>query len=145
MKPKLVDKAPAREDRRLFPATRLGARRARHWVAEHLDAHGLAGECERAADFLLVLAELAANAITHGHVPGRDFRVAVSSTEERVRLEVTDARPERRPPVDGALSYALAWAEQGRGLAVVAALADAWGCDHGTTAPTKTVWAEFKR
>ncbi|WP_242579585.1 ATP-binding protein [Streptomyces sp. MST-110588] len=134
-----------REDRRLFPATPLGARRARHWVAERLDALGPAGEPDRVADVLLVLAELAANAITHGHVPGRDFRVAVTSAEDRIRVEVTDARPERRPPVDGTLPCAPAWAEQGRGLAVVAALADGWGCDRGTADLTKTVWAEFKR
>ncbi|MGW3314380.1 ATP-binding protein [Streptomyces fungicidicus] len=156
MKSKLVDDASGQPEttaapnedaeRRLFPATPRGARHARHWAAGRLDAHGLAAGSEQAADILLVIAELVANAVTHARVPGRGFVVTVKVSSQRVRAEVTDARPEcRLQPADPTAVEADS-DERGRGLLLVAALSDAWGCDHGTAVrPTKTVWAEFKR
>lgn len=40
-----------------------------------------------------VVAELAANAVLHGRVPGRDFRLRLTlRTDGALRIEVTDAR-----------------------------------------------------
>ncbi|WP_406725210.1 ATP-binding protein [Streptomyces sp. GD-15H] len=74
----------------------------------------------------LVVAELARNAVTHGRVPGRDaeLRLTVEPCGRLVRVEVSDARGERRPvrargerpDMDG-----------GRGLTLVEALAGEWG------------------
>ena len=85
-----------------------------------------------------VVAELASNAVTHGRVPGRDFRLLVYVVGGTLRIEVTDTRGDRRPhaelpPPD---------AESGRGLLLVEALADRWGVMEGP-APRKTVWAEL--
>ncbi|GAA2475134.1 ATP-binding protein [Streptomyces gobitricini] len=85
-----------------------------------------------------LVAELAANAATHGRVAGRSFRLALLADEGVLRIEVTDTRaddlPHRRPPsLD---------AESGRGLLLVESLADRWGATRGP-APQKTVWAEL--
>ncbi|WP_336323672.1 ATP-binding protein [Streptomyces lavendofoliae] len=91
-----------------------------------------------AEDAAQLVAELAANAATHGRVAGRSFRLALLVVEGVLRIEVTDTRagdlPRRRPPsLD---------AESGRGLLLVEALADRWGAAPGP-APQKTVWAEL--
>lgn len=80
-----------------------------------------------------VVAELANNAVTHGHVPGRDFRMRVVATGTLVRVEVTDTRGDRVPVIGE---------PGGRGLVVVSALARSWGVRSGP-APQKTVWAEL--
>lgn len=46
----------------------------------------------------LLVAELAANAVTHGRVPGRDFELAVRLLGRTLRIKVSDTRGERRPP-----------------------------------------------
>ncbi|MBL3670686.1 ATP-binding protein [Streptomyces sp. M2CJ-2] len=91
-------------------------------------------------DVELVLAELAANAVTHGRVPGRDaeLRLTVESCGRLVRVEVSDARGEQRP--------VSAQGEQpdmhgGRGLALVEAPAGEWGVTERSGDPGKTVWA----
>ncbi|WP_051871945.1 ATP-binding protein [Streptomyces sclerotialus] len=115
-------------------ATRRGARLARLLAAEHIRAWGLPTLLDAAEH---VIAELAANAASHGRVPGRDFRLRVAAGPGTLRIEVTDARgeraPVRQPPGRG---------ESGRGLVLVDALADRWGTVYGP-APCKTVWAEF--
>ena len=88
-------------------------------------------------------AELAANAVRHGRVQGRDFRVALTfvSSPGVLRIEVTDPRGERLPalsPDPEDLSYE---AESGRGLLLVAAFADRWGVEPYPPSG-KTVWAE---
>lgn len=85
-----------------------------------------------------VVAELAANAATHGRVPGRSFRLTLYVVGATLRIEVTDTRGDRRPVLrepDGV-------AESGRGLFLVDALADRWGVAEGRH-PRKTVWAEI--
>jgi hypothetical protein len=80
-------------------------------------------------------------------VSGRDFRLGLTVTAERtLRIEVTDARTDRLPATPGHHDcdheQGLSDAESGRGLILVEALADAWGCD--TSGPlVKTVWAEL--
>ncbi|TXS35317.1 ATP-binding protein, partial [Streptomyces sp. t39] len=60
-------------------------------------------------------------AVTHGLVPGRDFRLGLSlRTDGTVRVEVTDARGDRLPVA----ATPGGSAESGRGLLLVAALAD---------------------
>ena len=88
----------------------------------------------------LVTAELASNAITHGRLPGRDFRMTLRLLAGSVRIEVTDTRPERLPPTAPAAPRCME-ADAGRGLLLVEAYADRWGCS-APDAWTKTVWAE---
>lgn len=84
-----------------------------------------------------IVADLAANAVTHGRVPGRDFRLTLYVVGDTLRIEVTDTRGERAPQAQ----HPAADAESGRGLLIVDALADRWGTSEGP-APRKTVWAE---
>ncbi|WAX78425.1 ATP-binding protein [Streptomyces sp. KMM 9044] len=74
----------------------------------------------------LVVAELAADAVTHGRIPGRDAELRLSRNTEgaRVRVEVSDARGERLP-VPAPDGEPLAGG--GRGLALVSALVEEWG------------------
>jgi len=85
-----------------------------------------------------VIAELAANAATHGRVPGRSFRLTLYAVGATLRIEVSDTRGERRP----VLREPGADVESGRGLLLVDALADRWGVSEGRF-PRKTVWAEI--
>ncbi|WP_371662413.1 ATP-binding protein [Streptomyces sp. NBC_00280] len=117
---------------RLSPTPR-GARLARLLTAEQLRSWDLPLDPARQ-----IVAELAANAVTHGRVPGRDFRLTVYVIATTLRIEVTDTCGDRppcpQPPSDDA--------EFGRGLALVEALADRWGWGPGLR-PRKTVWAEI--
>lgn len=90
-----------------------------------------------------IVAELAANAVAHGRVPGRDFRLGLAVHHRALlRIEVTDTRGDRLPPEPGSVDEASGDAESGRGLLIVEALADRWGVEVGPV-PRKTVWAEL--
>ncbi|MFF7378797.1 ATP-binding protein [Streptomyces massasporeus] len=116
-------------------ATRRGARLARLLAERQLDEWGEAYEEAR-----LVVAELASNAVLHGRVPGRDFRLTLRLDADRtLRIEVTDARGDRIPRLPGPVAQD---AEGGRGLLIVAAYAHRWGVVE-TAAHGKTVWAEL--
>ncbi len=122
----------------LLSPTRRGARLARLLEAAHVGEWGL--PVEPAAH---IVAELAANAVLHGRVQGRDFRLSLAIHQEALlRIEVTDTRADRLPPGPGALAVTGGDAESGRGLLIVEALADRWGVDLGPL-PRKTVWAEL--
>ncbi len=95
-------------------------------AAEQLRAWGLPLEVPEQ-----IIAELATNAVTHGRVPGRDFKLALTITPDTLLIEVTDARGDRIPEIRDA----------GRGLVLVEALADRWGVREGPL-PCKVVWAE---
>lgn len=83
------------------------------------------------------MAELAANAVVHGYVPGRDFELRLKALGgDGVRIEVSDARGERRPE----MREEQAGAEAGHGLRLVEALAAKWGVAERVVG--KTVWAE---
>jgi anti-sigma regulatory factor (Ser/Thr protein kinase) len=116
----------------LLSPTPRGARLARLLTAEQLRTWGL--PLEKATH---IVAELAANAATHGRVPGRDFRLTLYVVADTLRIEVTDTRPDRLPH----LTQADPGAESGRGLLLVDALAERWGVAAGPY-PRKTVWAE---
>ncbi|MEU1230031.1 ATP-binding protein [Streptomyces sp. NPDC005828] len=115
-------------------ATPRGARLARLLAVEQLRSWELEYVAEPAAH---IVAELAANAVTHGRVPGRDFRFAMSAVEGTLRIEVTDTRGDRLPRTGHPAA-----AESGRGLLIVEGLARSWGVRPGPV-PRKTVWAEL--
>ncbi|MDT0380405.1 ATP-binding protein [Streptomyces sp. DSM 42041] len=131
---------PARTFTQLFSSTRRGARLARRFTAHQLDTWGLPYGSDLSHTAALLVAELAANAVLHGRVGGRDFRLTLTLEAAGLRIEVTDTRCERlptggrRPPADDA--------ESGRGMLLVEALADRWGVRTGPF-PLKTVWAEL--
>ncbi|MFI9061395.1 ATP-binding protein [Streptomyces sp. NPDC053429] len=89
----------------------------------------------------LVVSELVTNALRHSGAPrGRDIGVRLARREGRVRVEVSDAGA----VVDLAPQTATAGDERGRGLAIVAALAERWGCRPRPHGIGKAVWAEVR-
>ncbi|MHB9861735.1 ATP-binding protein [Streptomyces sp. YIM S03343] len=103
-------------------------RENRHIVLHELDAWGVPHGSEPSDTAALLVGGLAANAVTHGRVPGRDFEVTVKLLGRTLRIEVSDARGEHRPPDPDAPHPAPgSLAESGRGLLLVEALADRWG------------------
>ncbi|MFE8947967.1 ATP-binding protein [Streptomyces sp. NPDC007856] len=143
-KPHLADEAqrrtPTHDLTLRFSSTRRGARLARQLaVQQFTEWTSLPYDSDPARTVALVTAELAANAIRHGSLPGRDFRLTLLHLPETFRVEVTDTRPERLPgrktseptPPD---------APAGRGLLLVEAYAERWGWER-RDAYTKTVWA----
>ncbi|MFK4018276.1 ATP-binding protein [Streptomyces albogriseolus] len=103
----------------------------------------------------LLVSELATNAVIHGHVTGRDFRVhllALSAPDAAtltIRVEVTDTRgdrlsePSATPAARAGEPAADSARTGGRGLFLIEALADRWGCVPRPDGPGKTVWAEY--
>ncbi|MGW3205260.1 ATP-binding protein [Streptomyces sp. NPDC001135] len=122
-------------------STPRGARLARHVALAQLDTWGIPHGTETAEAVALIVAELAANAVTHGRVPGRDFEVRLSLLDGSLRVEVTDTRAERRPPAPGQVPEPPPLAVAGRGLLLVDALADRWEVVDRDP-PRKTVRAE---
>ncbi|MFB7298919.1 ATP-binding protein [Streptomyces rubiginosohelvolus] len=110
-----------------FSSTPRGARLARRLALHQLDAWGLPYGGQVSDTAALLVAELAANAVTHGRVPGRDFELAVKLLGGTLRIEVSDTKGERSPPSPGTPRPApMPLAEGGRGLLLVEALADRW-------------------
>ncbi|MER5789929.1 ATP-binding protein [Streptomyces sp. NPDC001980] len=119
-------------------ATPRGARLARRLVAHQLATWGYPHDSDLNYTAQQLTAELAANAVTHGRVPGRDFevRLLLLTPDNTLRIEVSDARDDRQ------LRFAReAEAEGGRGLVVVSLLARTWGVAERDVG--KTVWAEL--
>ena len=86
-------------------------------------------------DALLVVSELAANALMHAE--SSSYRVRVAHAGPALRIEVEDdgtGTPEPQPLTETA--------EHGRGLHLVDALAASWGMDIGEVGG-KRVWAEL--
>ncbi|MEU5611124.1 ATP-binding protein [Streptomyces sparsogenes] len=121
-----------------FSATRRGARLARLLAAHQLAAWGIPRGSRGFEGAALVVAELAANAVLHGLVPGRDFALLLQYDDGTgvVRIEVSDTH-DRQP----ARIVAERDDEHGRGLLLVDAFADRWGVRE-RQGPGKTVWAE---
>ncbi|HEY9329486.1 MAG TPA: ATP-binding protein [Streptomyces sp.] len=122
-------------------ATRLGATLARRLTVWKLDVWEVPYGSQLSDTVALLVAELAANSVLHGRVPGRDFELRLTYAHETgvVRVEISDtheARPDHAaaPPADPE-------ADGGRGLLVVEALAARWGVSD-RLGPGKTVWAE---
>lgn len=85
-------------------------------------------------DIALVVGELAANAVVHGHTR---FTVSVSLHGRTVSIEVCDesAGPVRQSPASSE-------AQSGRGLVIVDRVATNWGI-RPLSEGGKVVWAEF--
>lgn len=87
----------------------------------------------------LLLSELMTNAYRHAKAsPGREIWARCILTADRLRLQVADAydalpEPRRAGPDD----------ESGRGLALVALLADDWGAEPRPYGIGKYVWFEI--
>lgn len=122
-------------------ATPLGARLARHLALNQLHAWGIPHGSRTSDTAAVIVAELAANAVTHGRVPGRDFELRLSLVPGSVRIEVTDTRDELRPPGPGDVRSPEPFEESGRGLLLVETLADRWEV-LDRDPPGKTVRAE---
>jgi anti-sigma regulatory factor (Ser/Thr protein kinase) len=114
------------------PADRYGPRAARQVVVALLDVWDLR---ELAADAELVVSELVTNA--YRHAPGTDrFELEVIGRADGVWISLVDGSPTR--PVVHELSRDRV---TGRGMALVAALADRWGADD--LAGGKRIWADL--
>ncbi|MFD3519122.1 ATP-binding protein [Streptomyces sp. NPDC058653] len=134
--PQLLDAAsPGRSHWLELPARRSSIRVARHSMNVKLTAWRLPdGVC---ADAILLLSELATNAVRH--TPSTRILCGIGLvSDRRLRLEVHDhdygdakLRPRGPGPDD----------ESGRGLFLVEELAEAWGTDHSTLTGGKAVWA----
>ncbi|KOT54332.1 MULTISPECIES: ATP-binding protein [Streptomyces] len=108
----------------------LARRRAARLVVEW-GQEGIAG------DVALIVSELASNALLHGTLRGRLFRVRLVMSEALLRVEVSDPRGERVPRERRGV-----YSTSGHGLVLVGGLADRWGIEPRTVG--KTVWAEVE-
>ncbi|WP_416970320.1 ATP-binding protein [Streptomyces sp. 4F14] len=85
----------------------------------------------------LITSELCTNAILHGRLPGRLYRVETSLTARSLRIAVTDPKgeslPVHRTPAPDTTT--------GRGPLIVQRLANRWAVEYLTVG--KTVWAEL--
>ncbi|MFE6333329.1 ATP-binding protein [Streptomyces sp. NPDC057798] len=125
-----------------FTSTPRGARLARRLVSHRLNDWGHPYTTPANETLTLITAEFTANAVRHGHIPGRDFHLQLTLAEGTYRIEVTDTRAEKQPPSTPPTPDSAS--ESGRGLHLVAALADDWGVTPRAAAPGKTVWAELR-
>jgi anti-sigma regulatory factor (Ser/Thr protein kinase) len=115
-----------------------GAALARHRLAEELAGHHV--ESAVAADVVSVVSELVGNAARHARpLDGGVIRVGWAVRPALVEVRVSDGGAAGRP----VLRIADPDSGDGRGLAIVAALADRWGVEH--TDDGRDVWAEFSR
>jgi anti-sigma regulatory factor (Ser/Thr protein kinase) len=115
-----------------FDAEAAAVPSARRQVREALADWGL---ISLADDMALLVSELVANAAQHADGP---VTLTLQQLGRAVLLEVKDSSPEcpvpRRPDDH---------AETGRGLQLVASVADDWGFRTGHGAPGKTVWCRL--
>jgi anti-sigma regulatory factor (Ser/Thr protein kinase) len=117
--------------RQRFDADSGAPRAARQWVRglveDAVPAHAL-------DDVLVMVSELATNAVRHG---GGGFDVVVATTDEgELRIEVLDASP-----AIPQAQWVPAGATSGRGLAIVDALSESWGVT-ALEGGGKAVWFE---
>jgi anti-sigma regulatory factor (Ser/Thr protein kinase) len=113
-----------------FGADVTAIRGARRFVTESLRTLGGAAIAD---DVELAVTELAANAVLHAQT---EFVVELALSEDRIELSVRD-----RGSVAPTMPDADSLDGSGRGLRIVAALADRWGVERQQDA--KVVWAEF--
>ncbi|MFE3017826.1 ATP-binding protein [Streptomyces sp. NPDC059256] len=120
---------------RAFPGRPEQVAEARRFVAALLQGWGSVD------DAVLVVSELAANAVNHtvSGAEGGRFLVSVNFSPDHVRIAVED----QGAPSIPRLKEASMRDEGGRGLVLVSAYAKDWGVEpspHGTA-----VWADFVR
>ncbi|MFE0327509.1 ATP-binding protein [Streptomyces sp. NPDC058960] len=111
--------------------------RARTLLREQATSWKLPDEVTETA--VLLLSELMTNAYRHAKVPaGREIRARCVLKANRLHISVTDANDTLPTPRDASPDD-----ESGRGLALVASLADAWGAEPRPGGIGKTVWFEL--
>ncbi|MEW5352995.1 ATP-binding protein [Streptomyces sp. 16-176A] len=128
-----------------FTSTPRGTRLARRLASHRLDTWGHPYESDLNTTVTLIVVELAANAVAHGRVPGRDFGLCLrlDPAARFVQVEVTDTRYDRVPSESPWLPPEPD-AESGRGLALVSALASRCAVMPRTDGgPGKTLRAEI--
>ncbi|MEV0324508.1 ATP-binding protein [Streptomyces sp. NPDC050658] len=113
-----------RRERQSVPA-------ARQFTHDALEYWGLLA---RVDDVTLCVSEVATNALLHGVPPGRGFQLFLRYDGDVLRVEVHDSG-------DGKPQVVEPEGESGRGLLLVAVLADRWGVGERT--PGKVVWCEW--
>ncbi|MFJ9585046.1 ATP-binding protein [Streptomyces acidicola] len=114
----------------LLKSVTLARRRAHRLLTEW-------GHPELADDTALLVSELSANAVLHGCVRDRLFRVELTLTDHAVRIAVTDPKGESLPSPRVAAEDDMF----GRGLLIVREVADRWGVNELTVG--KSVWCEL--
>jgi anti-sigma regulatory factor (Ser/Thr protein kinase) len=125
-----------------FASSPRGARLARRLAVRCMEEWGYPPASDASATVALIVGELAANAVQHARVPGRDFglRLILDAAAGLVRVEVADAASAKWPPTVPPTAHPEG--ESGRGLLLVAALAVRWGSTPRHPVG-KTVWAEM--
>ena len=118
----------------VLPGVPESAGRARTAVTQALGPGHPAGHAAAAC-----VSELAANAICHTRsgLPGGTFTVSLHDGGDLVHIAVTDAGGTARPRVKRPRRASA----HGRGLAIVAALSAAWGCER--TGGGQVTWCEI--
>lgn len=130
--PRPRDRAAADADGLVVPNAPRSIALVRRYVVDVCTARGWG---EVADDAALLVSEAATNAVLHAYGP--QIRVRVLARGSRLRVEVFDGSPSL--PVQRS---ALPSAEGGRGLALVEALAAAWGVQAQPAG--KTFWFELE-
>jgi PAS domain S-box-containing protein len=115
---------------RRFPAVTASVGQARRFLLEILPARCLMG----ADAVVLMLSELATNAVVHASIPF-DVTLSVAPDGMSVRVAVSDGAGGYPVPQDPDAD-----APHGRGLHIVRTLADSWGIEMRRSQPGKTVW-----
>ena len=111
------------------PYEASGARVARRFVEQFATGLGFDGAAD---DLCLIVTELVTNAIVHGKEP---VELTLRYEHGEVTIEVADGDSQ----VEGVTPHADQVEPGGRGLRIVASLADEWGTRPSHTG--KTVWA----
>ena len=119
-------------DRRTFTRSVDGPREARRFVEQTLKRWDLA---ELVPDAILVVSEMATNAIVHART---DFNVIVAREGDTVRIDVIDAG---RPIPDPSPAFPDPFAGSGRGIHIIRSLSEESGSD--TMSSGKRVWARL--
>jgi anti-sigma regulatory factor (Ser/Thr protein kinase) len=112
---------------------------ARRYATQLLDSWDVSASLR--ADVALCVSELAVNAALHTRSA---YTVTLRTAGRGVRVDVIDARPDQLPmlvPRSGTVVDLTERSTTGRGLQIVATLADRWGVS--TTTGAKAVWAEL--
>jgi anti-sigma regulatory factor (Ser/Thr protein kinase) len=115
--------------RRRFEGRADSPREARRWL---LSIAPKLGE-RRTDDVMVMVSELATNAVRHG---GGGFEVRAFADETRLRVELADSSPDIPQ-----LQWVPAGATSGRGLGIVESLSDEWGVT-AELGGGKSVWFE---
>jgi anti-sigma regulatory factor (Ser/Thr protein kinase) len=120
-----------------FDAVPQSARHVRR-VVDHVLSEW--GRDDVAYQAVLGASELASNAVLHAR---NSFELVMRPIEGGARIEIVDRRPDLVPlpvPVTGAATHVTAEGTTGRGLQIVASVANRWG--FNSSQAHKAVWLE---